>query len=93
MHLQTATGTLQITQMGRNDDDGNGKGNNNSEGGCSSDGRSNEGGNNDGSNNFSNVGVRPKGNADLNRPEAASTKADKERELMLFQAAAHIKMA
>jgi hypothetical protein len=32
-------------------------------------------------------------NKDLNCPEAVSTKADKERELMLLQAAAHIKMA
>jgi hypothetical protein len=32
------------------------------------------------------------GDADLNHPEAASTKADKERELMLLQAVAHINM-
>jgi hypothetical protein len=33
------------------------------------------------------------GNADLHCPEAASTKADKERELMLLQAVVHIKVA
>jgi hypothetical protein len=43
----------------------------------------------DGSNNISDVGVRPMRNVGLNHPEAASTKAAKERELML-QAAAHI---
>jgi hypothetical protein len=32
-------------------------------------------------------------NVDLNHPEVASTKADKERELMLLQAAAHINIA
>jgi hypothetical protein len=79
--------------MGCKDDDGNGNSNNNGNGEHSSDRCSNEGGNNDGSNKFSDVGVRPIGNADLNCPEAASTKADKERELMLLQAAAHIKMA
>jgi hypothetical protein len=79
--------------MGRNNDDGNGDGNDNGNRECSSDRRSNEGDNDDGSNNFFDVGVRPMGNADLNYPEAASTKADKERELMLLQAAAHIEMA
>jgi hypothetical protein len=43
--------------------------------------------------NFSDVGVRTIGNTDLHCPEAASTKADEERELMLLQAAVHIKMA
>ncbi len=79
--------------MGRKDDDGNGDGNDSSNGERSSDGRSNEGSNDDGSNNFSDVGVRTMGNADLHCPEAASTKADKERELGLLQAAVHIKMA
>ncbi len=74
--------------MGHDDDDGNGDGNSNGDGE-----RSSEGSNNDGSNNFSDVGVCPMGNADLNCPEAASTKAVKERELMLLQAVAHIKMA
>ncbi len=81
--------------MGRNDDDGNGNGNGDGNGNCkckhSNDGRSNYGTNDDGSNNFSNVGVRPIRNVDLNRPDAASRKADEERELMLLQAAAHIK--
>jgi hypothetical protein len=36
--------------------------------------------------NFSDVRVQPIRNVDLNRPDAASTKADKERELMLLQA-------
>jgi hypothetical protein len=89
--------------MGRNNDDGdsniNGKGNgdskdnNNGNGKPSSDGHSNDGKNNIGSKNVSDVGVRPLTNIDLNRPEAASTKADKVREVMLLQAAAHIKMA
>ncbi len=79
--------------MGCNNDDGNGNGNNSSNGERSSDGRSNDGSNNDSSNNFSDVGVRTMGNADLHCPEAASTKADKKRELMLLQAAVHIKMA
>jgi hypothetical protein len=79
--------------MGRDDDDGDGNGNNSSNGERSSDGRSNEGSNDDGSNNFSDVGVCTMGNANLHCPEAALTKADKERELMLLQAAVHIKMA
>jgi hypothetical protein len=74
--------------MGRDDDDGDGI----SDGKPSNDGRSNDGDNNDSSNDVSNVGVHPMRNVDLNRPEVASTKADKERELMLLQAAAHIKM-
>ncbi len=79
--------------MGRNNDDGNGNGNNSSNGERSSDGRSNEDSKDDGSNNFSDVGVRTIGNADLHCLEAASTKADKVRELMLLQAVVHIKMA
>ncbi len=79
--------------MGCNDDDGDGNSNDNGDGERSSDRCSNEGGNNDGSKYFSDVGVRPMGNTDLNHTEAASTKVDKERELMLMQAAAHIKMA
>jgi hypothetical protein len=79
--------------MGRNDDDGNGGSNDSSNGERSSDGHSNEGSNNDGSNNFSDGGVCTMGNTDLHCPEAASTKADKERELMLLQAVVHIKMA
>ncbi len=79
--------------MGCNDDDGDGEGSNSSNGERSSDGCSNEGSNDDGSNDFSDVGVRAMGNADLHCPEVVSTKADKERELMLLQAAVHIKMA
>jgi hypothetical protein len=83
--------------MGCNNDDGDGEGNDNNGGNGederSNDGRSNDGSNNDGSNNFSDVGVCPIRNTDLNGSDAASTKADKERELMLLQAAAHIKMA
>ncbi len=80
-------------KMGCNDDDGDSDGNNSSNGERSSDGRSNEGSNDDGSNNFSDVGVRTMSNADLHCPEAASTKVNKERELMLLQAAVHIKIA
>jgi hypothetical protein len=84
--------------MGCNDDDGNGNidgdgngnGNGNGEGKHSNDGRSNDGNN---CNDVSDVGVHPIRNVDLNCPEALSKKADKERELMLLQAAAHIKMA
>ncbi len=91
--------------MGCNDDDGEGNGNgnfkgdgDNNDGGKgngkhSNDGHSNDGINDDGSNDFSYVGVRPIRNIDLNRLDAASTKADEERELMLLQALAHIKMA
>ncbi len=89
--------------MGCDDDDGNGNvdgngngngnGNNNGDGKCSSDGCSNDGETNNGSKDVSDDGVRPLMNVDLNRPEVVSTKADKERELMLLQAAAHIKMA
>jgi hypothetical protein len=79
--------------MGRNDDDGDGNGDDNNNGKCSNYGCSNDGNNNDSSNNVSNVEVRPMRSVDLNHPEAASTKADKERELMLLQVAAHIKMA
>jgi hypothetical protein len=79
--------------MGCDDDDGDGNCNDNGDGEHSSDGRSNEGSNDDGSNDISDVGVRPMGNADLNHLEAASTKADKEREMMLLQAVVHIKMA
>ncbi len=75
---------------GNNDDDNNGG---NGKGECSNDGRSNDGSNNDGHKDFSNVGVRPIRNIDLNCLDKASTKADKETELMLLQAAAHIKMA
>jgi hypothetical protein len=78
--------------MGRDDDDGNSNSNNSSNGECSSDGRSNEGSKNDGSSNFSDVGVRTMGNMDLHCPEAPSTKANKERELMLLQVAVHIKI-
>ncbi len=53
----------------------------------------NEGSNDDCSNNFSDVGVRTMGNTDLHCPEAASTKTNDERELMLLQAPVHIKMA
>ncbi len=77
--------------MGCNDDDGNGNGNGNGKGKGSNDGFSNDSNNNDGSNDFSDVGVCPIRNVDLNRPDAASTKTDKERELMLLEAAAHIK--
>jgi hypothetical protein len=77
--------------MGRDDDDGNSNSKDSSNRERSSDGCSNEGSNNDGSNNFSDVGVHTMGNADLHCPEAASTKADKERELMLLQAAVHVK--
>jgi hypothetical protein len=45
------------------------------------------------SNDVSHLGIRPVRNVDLNPPEVASAKADKERELMLLQAAAHIKIA
>jgi hypothetical protein len=76
--------------MGHDDDDGGGNGNASSNGERSSDGRSNEGSNDDGSNIFSDVGVHTMGNTDLHCPEAASTKADEKRELMLFQAAVHI---
>jgi hypothetical protein len=87
--------------MGCDDDDGdgnvnsNGDGNDNDNGNGerSSDGRSNDGENDDGSKDVSDVGVRPLTNVDLNRPEAASTKAYEERELMLLQAVVHIKMA
>ncbi len=93
MHLQTATGILQNHTMGRDNDDGNGNGNDNGKGKCSNDGYSNDGDNNYGRNAISNVGFCPIRNIDITRLEAASTKADKERELMLLQAAAHIKMA
>ncbi len=76
---------------GEGNGDGNGDGNGNGKGKRSNDGHSNVGDNDDGSNDVSNVGVRPIRNVDLNRPEVASTKANKERELMLMQAAAHIK--
>ncbi len=76
---------------GDSNGNGNGGGNGNSEGEHSNDGRSNEGNNDDGSNNIFDVGVRPIRNLDLNHPEAASTKVDKERELMLLQAVVHIK--
>jgi hypothetical protein len=79
--------------MGCNDDDGKGNDNNSSNGERSSDGCSNEGSNNDGSNNFSDVGVRTMGNTDLHCLEAASTMTEEQRELMLLQAAVHIKMA
>ncbi len=89
--------------MGCNDDDGNGNingngngnvnDNNNGKGEHGSDGCSNDGKNNNGSKDVSDVGVRPLMNVDLNCPEAVSTKADEERELMLLQAAAHLKMA
>jgi hypothetical protein len=95
MHFANHHRYLTNHTMGCNDDDGNGNGdgNDNGNGERSSDRCSNEGVNNDGSNDISDVGVRPTGNVDLNHLEAASTKADKERELMLLQAAAHIKMA
>jgi hypothetical protein len=70
---------LAIHTMGHDNDDGDSDGNNNGKGGRSSDGRSNEGRNNDSSKDFSNVGVPPMGDTDLNHPEVASTKADKER--------------
>jgi hypothetical protein len=79
--------------MGRNDDDGDGNSDDKGNGKLSNDGRSNNGNNDDGSNDIYNVGVHQMRNIDLNHPEAASTKADKERELMRLQAAAHIKMA
>jgi hypothetical protein len=78
--------------MGHDNDDGDNNSNDSSSGECSSDGRSNEGSNDDCSNNFSDVGVRTMGNADLHCQEAASTKADKVRELTLLQAAVHIKL-
>jgi hypothetical protein len=78
--------------MGRDDDDGNGNGNDSSNRERSSDRHSNEGSNDDGRNDFSDVGVCTMG-TDLHCPEAASTKADKEREQMLLQAVVHIKMA
>ncbi len=77
--------------MGCDNDDGYGNGNDSSNRERSSDRCSNESSNNYDSNDFSDVGVRTMGNADLHCPEAASTKADKERELMLLQAAVHIK--
>jgi hypothetical protein len=98
---------LENHTMGCNDDDGeddgNGDGNGdgddnndadggNGEGKHSNDGRSNDGNNDDGSKDFSDVGVHPIRNIDLNCLNVASTKADEERELMLLQAAAHIKM-
>jgi hypothetical protein len=79
--------------MGCNNDDDDYNGNDNCNGECSNDGHSNDGKNNDGSYKVSNVGVRPMRNVNLNCLEVASTKADKERELILLQAAAHIKMA
>jgi hypothetical protein len=87
--------------MGHDNDDGNGgiNGNNNGnsngngKGKCSNDGHSNDGNNDDGSNDVSDVGVHPIRNVDIIHPKVASTKVDKERELMLLQAAAHIKMA
>ncbi len=87
--------------MGHDDDDGdgngngdgNGDGNGNGEGERSNDGCSNDANKDDGSNKVSDVGVCPVRNIDLNHPEAASTKAEEERELMLLQAAAHIKKA
>ncbi len=78
---------------GNGDGNGDGNSNGNGEGKGSNDRRSNDGTNNDGSNNFSNVEVRPIRNVDLNCPDAASTKVDKERELMLLQAVVHINMA
>jgi hypothetical protein len=66
--------------MGCNDDDGDGNGN----GKRSNDRHSNDGDNDDGSNNISDIGVHPMRNVDLNHLEAVSTKADKERELMLL---------
>jgi hypothetical protein len=48
-------------------------------------------GSNDGKD-ITNLGHRLE-SVDLNPPELASTKEDKERELMLLEAAAHIKMA
>ncbi len=75
---------------GNGNGNSNGNGNGNGEGKCSNDRHSNDGNNNDDSNDFSDVGVCPMRNVDLNRWEAASTKVDKERELMLLQAAAHI---
>jgi hypothetical protein len=85
--------------MGCNDDDGNGdvngngngNDNNNGNGERSSDGCSNDDKNDNGSKDVFDVGVCPLTNIDLNRPEAASTKEDEERELMLLQAAVHIK--
>ncbi len=90
--------------MGCNDDEGKGDGNGNGDGNDdddgrngkgkgSNDGRSNDGSSDDGSKDFSDVVVRSIRNIDLNCLDAASTKVDKERELMLLQAAAHIKMA
>jgi hypothetical protein len=80
--------------------DSNGNGNNNDnadsrngKGKRSNYGCSNDSSNNDGSKDFSDVGVHPIRNVDLNCLDAVSTKADEERELMLLQAAAHIKMA
>jgi hypothetical protein len=96
MHLQTATGILKITQwdammmmatvteMAMTSI---------SKGKSSNDGCSNDGDNNDGSIDVSDDGVCPIRNVDLNRLEAGSMKVDKERELMLLQAAAHIKIA
>jgi hypothetical protein len=60
---------------------------------CSNDGCSNVGDNNYSIANFSDVGVHPISNADFKCPDVASTKADKERELLLLQALAYIKIA
>jgi hypothetical protein len=78
---------------GNSDGDGDSNGNGNGNGERSNDRRSNDGTNNDGSNNFSDVGVHSIRNVYLNHLDMASTKADKERELMQLHAAAHIKMA
>jgi hypothetical protein len=84
---------------GNSDGNGNGNGNGNGDGDGNSKGKrsngrcSNDGNNDDGSNNVFYVGVHPIRNLDLNCLEAASMKTGKERELMLLQAAAHIKMA
>jgi hypothetical protein len=78
--------------------DSNSNNNNDADGGNGKDKHSNDGhindcSNNDGSKDFSDVGVCPIRNIDLNCLDAGSTTADVERELMLLQAAAHIKMA
>jgi hypothetical protein len=102
-HRYLANRTMRCNDDdGEGDGDGNGNddgGNNdnanggNGKGELSNDRHSNDGSNDDGSKDFSDVGVHPIRNIDLNCLDAASTKADEERELMLLQAAAHIKMA
>jgi hypothetical protein len=86
-------GNSNINGNGNSNGDSNSNGNGNSKGKRCNDGCSNDGNIDDGSNGIFDVGVHPIRNVDHTRSEVASTKTNKERELMLLQAAAHIKMA